>query len=127
MIPAKLKAVITILPFQEKQHMKYLRNVGLMALLWLPMLPAYAAMVATHGLTAEPERAQMVSSMAQRQHIQQQLIELGVEPAAAVNRVNQMTDQQIANLQGKITELPAGAGISTTDLLLVIILVILLL
>ncbi|MCP4429422.1 MAG: PA2779 family protein [Gammaproteobacteria bacterium] len=107
--------------------MKYLRNVGLMALLWLPMLPAYAAMVATHGLTAEPERAQMASSMAQRQHVQQQLIELGVEPAAAVNRVNQMTDQQIANLQGKITELPAGAGISTTDLLLVIILVILLL
>ncbi len=98
-----------------------------MVLLWLAMSPAYAAMVTSLELTAEPERARMMSSIAQRQHVEQQLIELGVEPAAAVDRVNQMTDQQIASLQGQISELPAGAGISTTDLLLIIILLILLL
>jgi len=38
-----------------------------------------------------------------------------------------MTDQQIASLQGKITELPAGAAVSTVELLLIILIVILLL
>lgn len=55
------------------------------------------------------------------------MIEHGLDPAEATRRVNQMTDQQISAVQGKISELPAGAGVSTTNLLLIIILVILLL
>jgi hypothetical protein len=38
-----------------------------------------------------------------------------------------MTDQQISSLQGQLAELPAGAGVSTTNLLLIIIVLILLL
>ena len=105
--------------------MKYLKKLTFMALLWLTLIPAYAAMVPTPQLTAEPERARLMENIAQRQHVEQQLIELGVDPADATRRVNQMTDLQIASLQGEITELPAGGAISTTNLLLIILLVIL--
>ena len=43
-----------------------------------------------------------------------------------MNRVEQMTEAEIASLQGKINELPAGAGIGTLELLLIIIILILL-
>jgi len=107
--------------------MKHYKKFILMALLWLAMLPAYAAMVPTVQFTAEPERAHLRINIAQRQQIEQQLIELGVEPAEASVRVAQMTDQQISSLQGEIANLPAGAAVSNIELLLIILIVILLL
>jgi TolA-binding protein len=107
--------------------MTYIRKLILMALLWLSISSAFAAMVPTAQLAAEPERAQLAQSLDQREHVKQQLIESGVAPTEATKRVNQMTDQQISTLQGEIAELPAGAGASTTNLLLIIIVLILLL
>ena len=105
--------------------MNHLNKLGLIAVLWLMMLPAYAAMVTTPELLVTPDQTQLISSL-QNLEVQQQLIELGVDPVAAMNRVNQMTVTEIAALQGKINQLPAGAGLSTIDLLLVIIIIILL-
>ncbi len=119
------KAVIHRL-IREQTIMKYLKKFTLITVMWLSTSTAFAAMVTTPELTAEPERAQLVRNLAERQHVRQQLIELGVEPADAIKRVNQMTDQQISSLQGQIAELPAGAGVSTTNLLLIIIVLILL-
>ena len=107
--------------------MKYPGKFILMAVLWLSTSTAFAAMVATPHLIAEPERAQLVRNLAERQHVEQQLIELGIDPIDASDRVKQMTDQQISSLQGQLAELPAGAGVSTTNLLLIIIVLILLL
>ena len=107
--------------------MKYPRKLILMVILWLSTSTAFAAMVATPELSAEPERAQLASNLAARYQIEQQLVSMGVDPAEAKNRINHMTDQQISSLQGQITELPAGAGVSTTNLLLIIIVLILLL
>ena len=107
--------------------MKHFKKFILMALLWLAMLPAYAAMVPTVQFTAEPERAHLSINIAQRKQVETELIELGVDPAEAIERVNQMTDQQISSLQGELATLPAGAAVGTTELLLIIILVILLL
>lgn len=107
--------------------MKYPVKIILMAVLWLSTSTAFAAMVSTPHLIAEPERAQLVRNIAERQHVEQQLIELGLDPIEASERVKQMTDQQISSLQGQIAELPAGAGVSTTNLLLIVIVLILLL
>jgi hypothetical protein len=107
--------------------MKYCKQLTLMALLWLALLPAYAAMEPTTQFTAEPERAHLRINIAQRQRIEQQLIELGVEPDEANERVRQMTDQQISSLQGEIANLPAGGAVSTIELLLIILILILLL
>ncbi len=119
------KAVIHLL-IREKTIMKYLKKFTLITVLWLSTSTTFAALVTTPELIAEPERAQLIRNIAARQHVRQQLIELGVEPADAIKRVNQMTDQQVSSLQGQITELPAGAGVSTTNLLLIIIVLILL-
>lgn len=106
--------------------MNYFKRFTFMALLWLSTSGAFAAMVPTDQLSAEPERAQLARYLDQREHVKQQLIELGVDPIEATKRVNQMSDQQISTMQGKISELPAGAGVSTTNLLLIIIVLILL-
>lgn len=84
-------------------------------------------MVPTAQLNAEPQRAQSTRILEQREQVRQQLVELGVDPIEAGKRISQMTDQQISTMQGKIAELPAGAGVSTTNLLLIIIVLILLL
>jgi uncharacterized protein YpuA (DUF1002 family) len=105
--------------------MNCLKKLGLVAALWLMMLPAYAAMVTTPELLVTPGQSQLISSL-QSQEIQQQLIEMGVDPVAAMKRVKQMTEAEIASLQGKINQLPAGAGIGTLELLLIIIILILL-
>lgn len=107
--------------------MKLCKKLTLIALLWLALLPAYAAMEPTAQFTAEPERVHLRINIAQRQQVEQQLIELGVDPAEASGRVAQMTDQQISSLQGEIANLPAGAGVSNIELLLIILIVILLL
>ena len=104
--------------------MRNLKKLSLIAALWLMVLPAQAAMITTPEILAAPGRAQLVSSL-QSQEVQQQLIKMGVDPVAAVNRVDQMTETEITTLQGKIEQLPAGAGISTIDLLLIIIVIIL--
>lgn len=105
--------------------MRCLKKLGLIAALWLMILPAYAAMVSTPELLVTPERTQLVDSL-QSQEVQQQLIEMGVDPVAAIKRVKQMTETEITALQGQIDQLPAGAGLSTVDLLLLIIIILLL-
>jgi len=105
--------------------MKRMTKFGLLVLLWTFMVPAQAAMVATPDIAIESAGSQSVVSPAQRQQTINQLVELGVDKAEAEHRVGQMTDAQILSLQGKISSLPAGAGMSTTNLLLIIILIIL--
>jgi len=110
----------------ENKTMKHCKKFTLMALLGLALSPAYAAMVPTAQFNAEPERAQLIINVAQRQQVELELIELGVDRAEAIERVSQMTDEQIAGLQGKITELPAGGLVGTIELLLIVLIVILL-
>lgn len=101
--------------------------------IWLSLLftlmiqmPLQAAMVETPEMLLQSERVELITLL-EREEVQQQLIELGVNHEAALARVSQMTHEEIATLNGKITELPAGAGISTLDLVLVILLLVILL
>ena len=107
--------------------MTYIRKLTLMILLWSSLSSAFAAMVPTDRLGVEVEPAELAQNPAQRENVKQQLIELGVNPLEATQRVDRMTDQQIYAMQEKIAELPAGAGVSTTNLLLIIIILLLIL
>jgi hypothetical protein len=100
---------------------------GLILLCCTFIAPAQAAMVSTPDIGNGPASPQTAVSAEQRRHTMLQLIEHGVDPAEAELRVGQMTDAQVLALQSEIDALPAGAGISTTNLLLIIILLILLL
>lgn len=106
--------------------MKYLKKLGLSIAFLLATIPAHSAMVATPELLLTPGQTQLIDAL-QNKQVQKQLIEMGVDATAASDRVKQMTQSEIASLQGKIDKLPAGAGVSTTNLLLIIIILILLL
>jgi hypothetical protein len=126
-INPQTELTLLIRQFQNGEiTMNYLKKLGLVTALWLMLLPAHAAMVGTAELlTTTPDRTQLINAL-QNQRVQQQLIELGVDPVAAIDRVNQMTEVEISRMQGKIDQLPAGAGLSTVELLLIILLIVLL-
>ena len=86
-------------------------------------LPAHAAMVGNADLLLQTERERIVSVI-ERDEVEYKLIELGVDQKSAIERVNQMTHKELAEINSQINELPAG-GVSTTNLLLIIIILVL--
>jgi hypothetical protein len=72
----------------------------------------------------QAERGKLTGFLA-RADVQKQLAVLGVAPAAAAERANALTDDEVQQLAGKIDSLPAGADISAAALLLVLIVILL--
>lgn len=62
----------------------------------------------------------------ERTDVQQQLIKLGVDPTSARSRVKQMTNAEISEINSHLNELPAGAGITKVDVLVITIMILLL-
>lgn len=94
----------------------------------LSTLPARAEMIGTPQLLApstEASRAN-VDAFLEREDVQRQLETLGVSPADATSRVAGLTEAEVQALSSRIDALPAGAGVSTIELLLIIIIIILL-
>ena len=91
-------------------------------------LPARAEMMGTPELLAPSADAQRASvdAFLAREDVQRQLEALGVSQADAANRVAGLTEAELRALSARIDSLPAGAGISTIELLLIIIIIILL-
>lgn len=89
------------------------------------MASAQAAMVTTADILAESSRTELREKL-ERKDVQQQLVEMGVDPEAAINRVDNMTSEEVAEINGQLETLPAGAGLSNVELLLLIIIIILL-
>lgn len=99
---------------------------GLICLAMLLMTSAQAAMVSTTDALTEINRTELHDALG-RNDVQQQLVEMGVDPEIAIQRVDSMTDEEIARVNGQLEALPAGAGINTVELLLIIIILILVL
>ncbi len=70
------------------------------------------------------ERGKLTSFLA-RADVQKQLAVLGVGPAAAAERANALTDDEVRQLAGRIDSLPAGADVSLSVLLLLLIVILL--
>lgn len=81
--------------------------------LFVAIAPAHAAMVGTDEVlgtaTATDQRAELVA-LVERNNVREQLIEYGVDPADARIRIQNMTDAEVAQLHGRVDELPAGSG-----------------
>ena len=72
----------------------------------------------------QAERGKLQGFLA-RADVQRELAALGFVPAAAAERANALTDDEVQQLAGRIDSLPAGAEISTAGLLLVLIVILL--
>lgn len=105
---------------------KPLLQLSLLGAMMIQMSPALAGMVGTSEILQPSDQVQIVN-MLEREDVQLQLIELGVDPASAQARVSQLTNAEVSQINGRLAELPAGAGVGTVELLLIIIILILLL
>lgn len=73
-----------------------------------------AAMIGTQSAVSTEQRAEYISDIKGwlgQDGVQQQLVELGVDPVNASERVAAMTTEELQTLHTQIEELPAGAGI----------------
>lgn len=74
---------------------------------------AQAAMVSNQQVIHETNQMNDKQALRQtlnREDVQQQLLSMGVNPADVESRINQMTHEEVAQLNQQMSELPAGAG-----------------
>lgn len=88
-------------------------TLALMLCFMLPVQTVQAGMVSTEQVAAQSsseQRARVVSFL-EREEVRDALTSHGVNPTEATARVAALTDAEIANLNQKLDELPAGGNI----------------
>ncbi|KAB7623721.1 PA2779 family protein [Alkalilimnicola sp. S0819] len=97
-------------------HGSISRALAALMLLFSVLSPAQAGLIGTDevlGLqAATDERAELQAFLA-REDIRDQLLDWGVDPLAAGERVAQLSDAEVARLHDRMAELPAAG----TDLI----------
>lgn len=92
-------------------------------------VPARAGMVGTdrvlRGANTEAQREELVRLL-ERDQVRAELEALGVPGDSARERVERLTDTEVAHLRGQVAALPAGGDLSNVELLLLILLIVLL-
>ncbi len=97
------------------------------ALLFVQVSPTYASMVSTASALQKEQLSVdrlALAEMVDRQAVKEQLLELGVEPQAAKERVAAMTDEEIRQLNQHLAEMPAGGDVLGVLLIVFIVFVI---
>jgi uncharacterized membrane protein YcjF (UPF0283 family) len=87
-------------------------------------LPAQSAMVGTAQMQSGAVATVAADMAQQREWIQQQLVQGGVEQSLAHKRVAAMTDDQVAQIHQRMDEMPAGASGAELIIIVALILVI---
>ena len=91
-------------------------------------LPAYSGVVTTEQLIQQQlesmDRDELVSLL-DRSDVQQQLIDRGVDPEYAKQRIAALSDAQIEQIRSEIDQLPAGSGVVGILIAVLLVLVIL--
>lgn len=97
------------------------------SLLAVQALPAQAGMMGTGQVLAaqsvQLDRARL-SSMLEREDLQRQLAALGVDAQSAKERVASLTDAEVARINQRLEQLPAGSGILGVVLVILVIFVV---
>ena len=91
-------------------------------------LPAHAALITTQELASQQaidaERAQL-SERLLRSDVKQELLRLGVAPETVEQRINSLSHGELAAMNGKLDQLPAGGdGLGTVALVLLILILL---
>jgi predicted proteasome-type protease len=97
------------------------------SLIMLPMFNAQAAMVANAQVIDRMQQQtdrDAVVQLLQRSEVRDYLLSVGVQPQDVEQRVNRMTSEELAQLNARMSELPAGGDVLGLLVLLFIIFVI---
>jgi hypothetical protein len=108
-----------------------IRKVGSLllaaSLLGAPVAPVQAGMIGTgQALAAEQARYDRASlaSLLEREDLQRQLAALGVDVNDARSRVAGLTDAEVARINQRLAELPAGGDVLGVIVLILVIFII---
>ena len=88
--------------------------------------PVAAEIVATDQVVQQSDRDR-VRAFLERKDAEKQMKALGVAPDTAKQRVDAMTDAEVRVVAARIDSLPAGAALSQTDWIIVLLLFVVLL
>lgn len=88
-------------------------------------VPARAGLVSTEQVVLQSER-EKVESFLQREGVERELKALGVSPELARERAKALSDEEVRTLAGKMDKLAAGGALGTSEWLLIIIAILLL-
>ena len=117
--------------FQETFMMHFLRRPIAMLLSMLlalmPMLPAQAAMIGNEQVINQHQQSQTRDSLQQlldQQSARQQLQALGVSPELVKNRIDSLTDSELARINRHVDTLDAGGSVLGILLVIFIVFVI---
>ena len=93
-------------------------------MVWTPFQMAQAGMIGTEQVasTAQQGDRTAVLDMLSRSDVASQLQALGIDPAQAKDRVQAMSDLEIAALASRLDSMPAGS--SDAGVVLVVILIV---
>lgn len=95
-------------------------------LLGTQAMPLHAAMIGTDALVQQQlqlDREQLLQQL-ERDEVQQQLVELGVNVEDAQARVAQMTDSEVQMLNQRLGELPAAGDVLSIAFLVFLVFVV---
>lgn len=95
----------------------------------VPVVPASAALVGTDRIIVQEQGADQrakVEAFLEREDVQAQLVAMGIGPEEAKTRVAALSDEEVAQIAGKIDEMPAGEGVFTSILIAIAVVVIVL-
>lgn len=109
------------MPF--KAALKAITHIAAVLSLCLFLNPAQAGMIANQQLLQNGYQQQVIKQL-NHPSVKQQLIDLGVDPVAAQERVEHMTTAELTELQQQMDQLPAGASLGGTLVTVFIVLVI---
>jgi hypothetical protein len=92
-------------------------------MVWTPFQMAHAGMIGTEKIVSSADSGDRttVLNMLSRSDVASQLQSLGIDPAQARDRVQAMSDQEIAALGNRLHSLPAGASDGGAVLLIIVI------
>ena len=92
-------------------------------MIWTPVQFAHAGMIGTEqavSTTTSQDRGTVLGFVG-RADVARELQALGIDAAAARERIAAMTDQEVQSLAGRINGLPAGADVGGIAVLLLLL------
>lgn len=101
---------------------KIIIMLGVLALL---AVPARADIVSTGQIVQQSER-ERVEAFLEREGVEKELKALGISPELARERVKALSDEEVRTIAGRMDTLAAGGALGTSEWLLIIIAILLL-
>jgi hypothetical protein len=86
---------------------------------------AQAGVIATDQALQTPSERQRVKAMLERPEVAKALQKYGINAHDAAARVDAMSNEEVAQLAGRLDALPAGGALSNNDLIIILLVVIL--